>query len=238
MGVRKSLFLWLSSNAPLKQCKKFMDGSIQSRETFDSTTIMTAAAMGTEVKSAIIWDPIDLVRERQLRVGSIVQVDQQMSTTYLQYECRYKMCKYRNGDVKTWGELLADDYDHFAFLMITEVGLDSNTFLALSPYLTGTDRAAAMTTVRSRDTPEGKAQRDLDFLNLTCSHKGRMGGLTWGTVREKDYSYFVWAVGNTMNRETKSFNVFYQCLNMQGQRLVDSATKGQVKVPRGMKFKQ
>jgi hypothetical protein len=190
--------------------------------------------MATSAQSAIVWDPI----QRQTSQADVIEVDQMMSTRYLQYECRYKMCKYRDQDMKTWGALLADDYEHFAFLMRTEVGVDSNTFLALSPYLTGTDRQTALTTVRQRDTPEGKQKRDSDFLNLVCSHKGRMGGLTWGTVRQKDYSYFVWAVGNTMNRDTKSFNVFYNCLNEKEQKLVDSASKGQVKVPKGLKFKQ
>lgn len=168
----------------------------------------------------------------------VVEVDPQMSTRYLQYDCRYKACKYRDENVKTWGELVREDYEHFSFLMHTEVGVESNTFLALSPFLQEPHKITALESVRRRDTLDGKQSINDDFLNLICSHKGRMNGLTWGAVRQKDYSYFVWAVGNSMNRDTKSFSVFYNCMNKKEQQLVDSTPKGQVKVPKGLSFKE
>jgi hypothetical protein len=168
--------------------------------------------------------------------SQLMEVDEAMSIRYLQFDCKYRMCKYRDEGMKTWGALIKDDYKHFVFLMSTEVGNDSNTFLALSPFLREEDKLLAQTCTRRRDTPEGKETINIDFLNLICSHKGRMNGLTWGSVRQKDYSYFTWAVGNTMNRDTKSFSVFFNCLDAQGQKLVNSAPKGQVKVPKGLKF--
>jgi hypothetical protein len=165
-----------------------------------------------------------------------VQVDQEMIVKYLQYECRYRKSKYRDAAVKTWGELIKDDYEHFKFLMSTEVSLESNTFLALSTFLHPLDKAFAMACVRRKDTQEGKESINADFLSLTCSHRGRMNMKSWGDIRASDYSYFVWAVANTMGRETRSFNVFYQCLHEKEQALVDSAPKGHVKVPKGLKF--
>ena len=166
----------------------------------------------------------------------MMQVDQEMITRYLQYECRYRMSKYRNDDVKTWGELIKDDYAHFVFLMSTEVSVDSNTFLALSTFLNPMDKLVALSSVRRKDTPEGKASENADFLNLVCSHRGRMNKLTWGKIRTKDYSYFVWAVANTMNRDTKSFSVFFNCLHEKEQQLVLSGPKGHVKVPKALKY--
>ena len=166
----------------------------------------------------------------------MVQVDQEMITRYLQYECRYRMSKYRNEDVKTWGGLIKDDYAHFVFLMSTEVSVESNTFLALSTFLNPFDKQIALTSVRRKDTPEGKAMENSDFLKLICSHRGRMHGKTWGDIRTKDYSYFVWAVANSMNRETKSFSVFFNCLREKEQQLVLSCAKGHVKVPKGLKY--
>jgi hypothetical protein len=163
-------------------------------------------------------------------------VNQEMITRYLQYECRYRMCKYKNDQIKTWGELIALDYAHFLFLMSTEVGLSSNTFLALKGYLRGADVNFAMSNIRRRDTKEGQDSISVDFLALVCSHRGRMNGKTWGEIRDKDYSYFVWAIGNTMGRETKSFQVFYDCMNLSERLLVAAAPKGQVRVPKGLKY--
>ena len=199
----------------------------QGTPSLSTSSIMTAAVQ----TRFPVWEPTD-----KQDTGLHMEVDKDMSIRYLQYDCKYKMCKYRDENVKTWGSLLKDDYEHFAFLMSTEVGVESNTFLALSPYLTEADRLTAQISVRRRDTLEGKQNMNDDFLGLICSHRGRMNGLSWGTVRQKDYSYFVWAVGNSMNRDTKSFGVFYNCLDSMGKKLVDSAQKGQVKVPKGLKM--
>lgn len=169
-------------------------------------------------------------------VSSDVEVDPQMVARYLQYECRYRQCKYRDADIKTWGELVRDDYPHFVFLMSTEVAVDSNTFLALSSQMSPVDREMALNCIRRSDTKEGKENIGADFLKLVCSHRGRMHGLTWDAIRAKDYSYFVWAVGNTMGRDTKSFNVFFECLHKKEQQLVLAMAKGQVKVPKGLRF--
>lgn len=167
---------------------------------------------------------------------SDVEVDPQMVARYLQYECRYRQCKYKDADIKTWGELVRDDYPHFVLLMSTEVAADSNTFLALSSQMSPVDREKALSSVRRGDTKEGKENVAADFLKLLCSHRGRMHGLSWDAIRAKEYSYFVWAVGNTMNRETKSFNVFFECLHEKEQKLVLAMPKGQVKVAKGLRF--
>jgi hypothetical protein len=169
-------------------------------------------------------------------VSDIMEVDGDMITRYLQYECTYRMCKYKGADVKTWGELIKDDRAHFVFLLSSEVSVASNTFVALSSFLSPTELSTALTYTRRRDTAEGKDETCNDFLSLTCSHKGRMNGKTWAAVRALDYSYFVWAVANSMGRHTRSFTVFLECLHQKEKDLVLSAEKGQIKVPKGLKY--
>jgi hypothetical protein len=176
--------------------------------------------------------------QQQQSPPALMDVDDDLITRYLQYECSYRACKYRGSDVKTWGELIKCDRPHFVYLITSEVSVESNTFLALSTFLNPAELSLAQTFVRRRDTPEGKQERCNDFLRLKCTHKGRMGGKEWGVVRATDYSYFVWAVGNTMGRETKSFAVFCECLNPVELNLVLSCAKGQVKVPKGLVFRQ
>jgi hypothetical protein len=166
----------------------------------------------------------------------VMEVDGDMITRYLQYQCSYRMCKYKGEDIKTWGELIRDDRAHFVFLISSEVSVESNTFVALSTFLSPQELSTAVSYVRRRDTPEGKEDTCGDFLRLICSHKGRMNGKTWQAVRELDYSYFVWSVGNSMGRDTKTFNVFFDCLHPKEQTLVRSTAKGQVRVAKGLKY--
>lgn len=161
------------------------------------------------------------------------EVTPEMVTRYLQYECRYKKMKHKG---ETWGWLVQNDYKHFVELMCFEVPVGSNTFLALSTQLTPEDRAKAEVSIRARDTPEGKADTCNKYLEYTCTHKGRMNGKTWKEVRESDYSYFTWAVGNTMARETKTFKVFRECLREPERQLVDAYPKGKVKVNKDLKW--
>lgn len=168
----------------------------------------------------------------------MVQVDDEMIARYLQYPCSYRVCKYKGPFQKTWGEMIKDDRPHFVFLLSTEVSPTSNTFLALSSFLTPFELSHALSCVRRRDTPEGKKEEQAYFLALECTHKGRMNGKTWDAIRARDYSYFVWAVANTMNRHTKSFKVFFECLNEKEKALVMSAEKGQIKVPKGLQYSE
>ena len=158
-------------------------------------------------------------------------VNDEMVTRYLQYECRYRKMKYKD---RTWGWLVQNDYKHFVELMCFEVPAESNTFLALSTQLTPDDKVKAQHTTRTRDTPEGKTDTCNKYLEYKCTHKGRMNGKTWKEVRGTDYSYFTWAVGNTMARETKTFNIFRECLREPERKLVDSFPKGKVKVPKNL----
>jgi hypothetical protein len=164
-----------------------------------------------------------------------VDTDAAMTCRYMQYECKYRACKYPN---VTWGALAQQDYQHFLDLMSTEVPADSNTFVALRSELRPEDVEAAMTTTRTRDTTEGKNKTQKDFLDMKCTHKGRMNGKSWHAIRETDYSYFVWSVGNTMTRDTTTYKVLSSCLDTAGAKLVNSSTKGQVKVQRNMKYVQ
>lgn len=163
----------------------------------------------------------------------LTEVTPEMVTRYLQYECRYRNMKHKG---ETWGWLVQNDYAHFVELMCYEVPLESNTFLALSTQLTPADKAKAEVSVRTRDTPDGKADACNKYLEYKCTHKGRMNGKTWKEVRESDYSYFTWAVGNTMSRETKTFNIFRECLREPERKLVDSYPKGKVQVSKGLKW--
>ena len=189
----------------------------------------------TDEDMSMLPPPPVLTRQDALDGHMMVQPDPEMTTRYLQYECRYKNCKYQDPKL-TWGELVKQDYNHFVDLMCYDVPRDSNTFLALAQELKSGDMEKAMSTTRHRDTTEGKEKTCDEYLSFKCMHKGRMNGKTWRDVRNKDYSYFVWAVGNTMSRDTKTFRVFRDCLKENEQKMVDSHDKGQVKVPKGLKW--
>lgn len=162
-----------------------------------------------------------------------VVADEAMTTRYLQYECKYRACKYTG---LTWGEVYAQDYDHFLWLMTTEVALDSNTFVALCGHIRPCHAAGALNGVRTRDTEDGKNKIRNEFLDMKCTHRGRMGGKTWREIRDIEYSYFVWSVGNTMTRETKTFKVMSSCLDAHGAKIVNGSPKGQVAVKKKMHF--
>jgi hypothetical protein len=165
----------------------------------------------------------------QEEVDSMLDTDEAMTVRYLQYDCKYRACKYP--DV-TWGGLVMQDYPHFIELMSTEVPLDSNTFLALKSRVRPEHMGTVLESVRTRDTPEGKEKSQKEFLDMKCTHRGRMGGKSWRDIRRDDYSYFVWAVGNTMTRDTKTFKVLSSCLDKVGTSIVTMTPKGQVKVQR------
>lgn len=165
-------------------------------------------------------------------------VDEAMVARYLQYECKYKAAKYKD-PCYTWGELVEKDYAHFVDLMSHEVPVESNTFVALqTQFRTAAHLQQARSATRNRDTPEGRIKQQNDFLMLKCSHRGRMNGKTWREIRATDYSYFVWAIGNTMSRDTKTFKIFHSCIHAAEQELVNSMPKGQVKVPKGLKWQK
>jgi len=171
--------------------------------------------------------------KREFTEAGVVPVEDEMTVRYLQYECKYIKNKYKG---QTWGDIIHKDYDHFLFLLSKEVARDSNTFLALKGQLKPEDQQKAFDCTRTRDTDEGRLAAREDMLQYKCSHRGRMHGKTWKEVRDSDYSYFTWAVANTMGRDTKSFRVYRDCLNEAEKKLVDGAPKGQVIVPKGLRF--
>jgi len=166
---------------------------------------------------------------------AMMEADADMVTRYLQYDCNYRACKYRDPLI-TWGELIDRDYDQFLELMKHHVPVQSNTFIALRSQLKPGHVFAASISVRERDTEEGMRLECKEYLNYVCNHKGRMNGKTWEAIRATDYSYFVWSVGNTMNRDTKTFNVMRNCLTDAHQRYVDATEKGSVQVRKGLVY--
>ena len=153
------------------------------------------------------------------------ETDDQKRVRYLQYKCNYRHCKYPN---YTWGEIIRDDYDHFVDLMSHHVPAESKTFDVLKELLTKTDRENAKTTDRIK-LIESPLERRERYLNMTCSHNGRMKGKTWRYILERDYNYFMWAVGNTMGRDTLTFATFVECLNEVDKRLIMCTPKGKMK---------
>jgi hypothetical protein len=179
--------------------------------------------------------PLTMERKEGEGVSDVMEADVAMTARYLQYECKYRACKYPELTM-TWGELFVYDYDHFRELLTHEVPLDSNTFVALRGHLKDEDVTKAFRTIRTRDTEDGKSKIRNEFLDMQCTHRGRMGGKTWREIREEDYSYFVWSVGNTMTRETKTYKVLSSCLDPHGTKLVNGSAKGQVVVQKKMKY--
>lgn len=165
------------------------------------------------------------------------ETEEERHTRYLQYVCNYRACKYTADSKKTWGELIKDDYSHFVDLMKNHVPLESNTFKALSTDLHPPDLKECQTSVRAHDTPEAKQAEKDRFLDMTCTHNGRMNGKKWGDVLKNDYNYFMWSVGNAMGRETKTFNVLVECLTPSDKANVLGTPKGHVKTPKRVKTK-
>lgn len=183
-------------------------------------------------------DPLPLRREVTYRdavyrddvsITEELRVDPGMVTRYLQYECVYKECKHKG---VTWGELINSDYSNFADLMSNSVARDSNTFLALKGHLKPADLEFALTSTRHNETEEGKKESQEKFLDLICTHKGSMNGKSWRHIKTNNYSYFMWSIGNTMGRDTKSFKVLVTCLKPEDQTRVITTPKGEVVVTR------
>ena len=63
-----------------------------------------------------------------------------------------------------------------------------------------------------------------------------MNGKTWRQIRAERYPYFMWSVGNSMGRDTKSFQVLVECLNPADQITVKTTNKGELIVHRNKKF--
>lgn len=147
---------------------------------------------------------------------------------YKSFICAYKDCKYMNPPM-TWGEIQEKDYEHFLYLLSNVVGVDTMTFKVLSTLLTDDDKKAATEATRYRDTPAGKKDEEEFYLQLKCNYNGKSKGKTWKYIKENNYSFFVWAVGNAMGRQTKSFNVFKRCLKPEDRELVEATPKGEVR---------
>ena len=129
-----------------------------------------------DVKFEYVPPRIVLTRQSaitQSEVDEMLDTDEAMTVRYLQYDCKYRACTYSN---LTWGALVEQDYPHFVELMSTEVPLDSNTFLALKSRVRPEHMGVLLESVRTRDTVEGKDKTQKDFLDMKCTHRGRMGG--------------------------------------------------------------
>lgn len=155
-------------------------------------------------------------------------VTEEQVEKYKAYECDYKACKYKAPPI-TWGELLEKDYEHFLYLLSNYVGVDTTTFKVLSTLLTDDDKQGAVSAIRHRDTPEGMKEEEERYLQMTCNYNGKSKGKTWKSIKENNYSFFLWAVGNAMGRDTKSFNVFKRCLKPDDREMVENTPKGEVR---------
>jgi hypothetical protein len=154
---------------------------------------------------------------------------------YLQYECNYRACKYKEGGhvfPVTWGYLVQHDYAHFVELMTQHVPLESTTYAALKGELLPPDQKAAENTVRFIDTDEAKAAQKERYLDMRCTHNGRMKNKVWRDILNTDYSYFLWSVGNTMGRDTRTFKTFFECLADSDKETVLKTPKGKVIAPK------
>jgi hypothetical protein len=170
--------------------------------------------------------------EKQLEYESRLQPTDDNTLRYLQFECTYRSCKYQD-PLWTWGQLVKEDYDHFIELMKDHVPLGSKTFDALKDVLVPAD----LVLVENHRTcfinsDEQKAKTKERYLNMLCTHNGRMKNKPWGTILKYEYNYFMWAVGNTMGRETRTFNSFVECLKPADKEVVLATPKGQVELKR------
>lgn len=154
---------------------------------------------------------------------------------YLGYTCDYHACKYKEDGV-TWADLFQRDPVHFTDLLSYHVGASTKTFEVLSQLLSPEKREEAKHTVRRVDTPEYKKEQEDFYLNLVCNYKGKSKGKTWKEIRDTNYSFFVWAVGNAMGRDTKSFSVFKRCLKPEDQKMIEETTKGEVRYTKRAKL--
>lgn len=154
---------------------------------------------------------------------------------YIGYKCDYHACKYKDEGI-TWGDLYQKDPEHFLELLSYHVGATTNTFEVLSQLLTPDQRERAKCAVRRVNTPEYQKEQEDFYLNLTCNYKGKSNGKKWKDIKDNNYSFFVWAVGNAMGRDTKSFNVFKRCLKPEDQKMIEETEKGKVRPKRRKMF--
>lgn len=145
---------------------------------------------------------------------------------YLGYTCDYFACKYKD---TTWGDVFQKDPGHFADLLSYHVGASTKTFEVLSQLLSPEKRIEAKNAMRIVDTPQYQTEQEEYYLSLTCNYNGKSKGKTWREIRDNNYSFFVWAVGNAMGRDTKSFNVFKRCLKPEDRKMVEDTAKGEVR---------
>jgi hypothetical protein len=159
--------------------------------------------------------------------SNVLSSDDEEKVRYLQYECSYRANIHPG---LTWGDLIKKDYNHFAYLMGNHVPAESATYRVLRSELREADHASCDASVRYHDTEFGKEKQRERYFALICNHKGRMAGKTWKEIFTTDYKYFLWSVGNTMGRETRTFNVFLSCLEAKDQLRVLSTPQGKLYV--------
>jgi hypothetical protein len=162
---------------------------------------------------------------------------QELIDMYLQYTCQYEACKYKGSNDITWGCMVTEDYGHFVYLMANHVPLKSHTYKVLRTQLGPEDQKYCDAQPRETESEEYKKKQLDKFLDLHCSHNGRMHGKQWREIRNKHYPYFVWAVGNTMGRLTKTFDVLSRGLQPEDLKMVMDTPKGKV-VKKGSKYRR
>jgi len=170
--------------------------------------------------------------------NDIPMVDDDDLMRTLQYDCNYAFHVAKVGgkeNVKTWGEIVNEDYLHFVELMCFHVGKDTQTFQTLSSQLQPPDLERALESTRIRDTEEFKDMEIQRFLNYTCTHNSKYNGRTWGFILGKNYQYYLWSVANTMGRDTRTFKALVQKLKPADRASVLGTPKGkfEVKWPKG-----
>ena len=178
--------------------------------------------------------PPQLVRETTADYMDVQQEEESMDqrrTRYLQIDVAYRACKYQ--EHITWGELFERDRPHFVELMTHHVGVDTKLFAAFLVLLSPQEQEEAKIATRQRDTAEGAQERLDYYLGLTCSHKGKMNGKTWGWIQKNNYNYLVWSVGNAMGRDTRTFKALLMGLKQYDQKYVLRTEKGRVSMQPG-----
>lgn len=135
----------------------------------------------------------------------IRQTAEEFDTKVLDWDCGYAACKYQK-PTRSWGWILANDYDHFLTLVTYFVGRHSRTFQSLKAFIKPEDIPFVDKVVENVEE-FNNTQKGL-YMALPCRHKGRNTGKLWKDIYEQDYNYFLWSVANLMPRDGRMFQIF------------------------------
>ena len=123
----------------------------------------------------------------------------------------------------TWLDILENHYNHFVELLSAHVSSDTELYRMFLPLVKDEDKSK-IEQAQSKLTPLER------FLNYKCMHNSTVKGKTWRFIREKKYSYYVWAVANTMSRTSRTFLALVEGLKPEDKEEVLRTEKGKYKV--------